>query len=487
MRKLFKQYGLLVWLAVILIAGFASITVIAYLASRDAIQQVTAEQTLPISGDNVYSELQKDLLRPVSVSSQMAHDTFVRDWLLNGEQDSERLVKYLDEVKRNNNALSSFLVSDLSRNYYSAGGAVRAVSPTDARDQWFFRSRQQKNPYETSTDIDAVNRSLTVLAIHRVVDYNGKFIGAVGLGLTSDAIRNLIDSYQKRFQRSIYLVDQKGNIVLSGNTARQAATLQALPGLNGLAAAILANKKNAPLQLEYKTDTATTLVNVRFIPELGWHLLVAQDIAPSIKPLQDIFLVILAIGATATLIALTTLSISVRRYQKRIETSAATDQLTTLLNRQAFDFVFRQALLDSERSRQPLCVILADIDFFKKINDKQGHLIGDHVLREIAMIARRSLRESDVICRWGGEEFLVLLKNCTLEKATSIAENLRSTIAANDFSRTTALAKTRLAVTVSMGVAQYQDNDSEDSVFERAEVALSQAKQSGRNSVYFSE
>ena len=130
---------------------------------------------------------------------------------------------------------------------------------------------------------------------------------------------------------------------------------------------------------------------------------------------------------------------------------------------------------------------LLDIDHFKKINDKHGHLIGDHVLREIAAIAKRSLRESDVICRWGGEEFLLLLKNCSLEKATSIAENLRSTIAANDFSRTTDLAKGRLSLTVSMGVAEYKSNESEDSMFERADIALYQAKEAGRNSVYFSE
>ncbi len=113
--------------------------------------------------------------------------------------------------------------------------------------------------------------------------------------------------------------------------------------------------------------------------------------------------------------------------------------------------------------------------------------MGDHVLREISLIAKRSLRESDIICRWGGEEFLILLKNCTLEKATSIAENLRNTIANNDFSRTTDLTRTRLSITVSMGVAECRDKDTEDSVFERADQALYQAKENGRNSVYFSE
>jgi diguanylate cyclase (GGDEF)-like protein len=301
-------------------------------------------------------------------------------------------------------------------------------------------------------------------------------------------MKNLIDSYQTRFQRKIFFIDKKGTLVLSGSSFKQKKiNITSILGINQVAKSILANTKNESLHLEYSLEGESIYVNSRFIPELGWHLLVEQNLDAELRPLQKLLLVNAAIGFAITIAVLLIVLLSVRRYQMRIEKSAATDSLTKLLNRQAFDFVFQQALLDSERSRQPLCVALMDIDHFKKINDKHGHLIGDHVLKEIAAISRRSLRESDVICRWGGEEFLLLLKNCSLEKATSIAENLRSTIAANDFSRTTDLAKGRLSLTVSMGVAECKSQETEDSVFERADVALYQAKENGRNSVYFSE
>jgi uncharacterized protein involved in cysteine biosynthesis len=90
MKNMLKKYGLLVWLSLFLIAGFVFTTVAGYIVSRDTIQQGISEQTLPITGDNVYSEIQKDILRPVFVSSQMAHDTFVRDWIINGEEEQER-------------------------------------------------------------------------------------------------------------------------------------------------------------------------------------------------------------------------------------------------------------------------------------------------------------------------------------------------------------------------------------------------------------
>lgn len=489
MSKSLKQYNLLIWISLILILGFVAVLATSYLVSKDALRRGLSENMLPITGDNIYSEIQKDILRPVFVSSQMANDTFVRDWVIDGEQDSAQISKYLKEVKLKNNAISSFFVSDLTKNYYYPEGLLKSISETEVRDQWFFRVKNLKTAYETNVDIDMANQdSMTIFTNYRVLDYQGKFIGAVGIGLTLNTMKHLIDTYQSRFQRKIYFVDKKGNLVLSGNTFKQKKiNISSMAGLDQIAKQILANTKNESLHLEYTLNDESIYLNSRFIPELGWHLLVEQNLESELKPLQQLLLVNAAIGFGITIAVLLIVLFTVRRYQMRIEKSAATDPLTKLLNRQAFDFVFQQAILDSERSRQTLCVAIMDIDHFKKINDKHGHLVGDHVLKEIAAISRRSLRESDVICRWGGEEFLLLLKNCSLEKATAIAETLRSTIAANDFSRTTDLTKGRLSLTVSMGVAECKPQESEDSVFERADVALYQAKENGRNSVYFSE
>lgn len=472
-----------------MVLGFVAVLATSYIVSRETLQRGLSENTLPITGDNVYSEIQKDILRPVFVSTQMANDTFVKDWIINGEDDQQQITKYLKEIKTKNQAITSFLVSDLSKNYYYADGLLKTIKENEPRDLWFYRVKNLKAEYETNVDVDLANHdSMTIFTNHRVLDYNGKFIGAVGIGLTLDTMKRLIDSYQSRFQRKIYFVDKKGNIVLGGSALKQKkGNIGQTPGLDQLSKQILSNTKNDSIHLEYTLNEENIFVNSRFLPELGWHLLVEQDIQGELQPLNKMLFVNGAIGFGITLTVILIVLFSVRRYQKRIEKSAATDSLTKLLNRQAFDFVFQQAILDSERSRQPLCVALMDIDHFKKINDKHGHLIGDHVLRELAAIAKRSLRESDVICRWGGEEFLLLLKNCSLEKATSIAENLRISIEGNDFSRTTDLAKSKLSLTVSMGVAECKLLESEDSVFERADVALYQAKESGRNCVYFSE
>ena len=489
MNNMFKKYGLLVWLTFLLAGGFIFTSVAGYLTSKNTLQQSLAEQTLPITGDNVYSEIQKDILRPVFTSSLMAHDTFVRDWMLNGEEDQELITKYLKEVKIKNNAVTSFLVSNQTLHYYHADGLLKTIKEGEPRDVWFYRVKNLKADYETNVDVDLANHdAVTIFVNYRIKDYQGQFLGVTGIGLTLDTLRQLIDSYQKRFARRIMFADASGKIMLAGSGySLKAQRLQDVPGLNTVTPAILANKKSQSLHLEYAGEKGTVLLNSRFLPELGWHLLVEQELDTELRPVQNMLLVNIAISAGITLTIAIIMLFMVRRYQQRLERSASTDALTGLLNRQAFDFVFKAAILDAERSRQPMCAVLLDIDFFKKVNDKHGHLVGDHVLKEISAIARRSLRESDVLCRWGGEEFLILLKNCTLEKATSIAENLRGTIEGNDFSRTTELLKTRMNVTVSMGVAQCKENESEDSVFERADQALYQAKENGRNSVYFAE
>ncbi len=118
--------------------------------------------------------------------------------------------------------------------------------------------------------------------------------------------------------------------------------------------------------------------------------------------------------------------------------------------------------------------MLFDIDSFKSINDQHGHLTGDAVIKKVAELAKGSVRGNDVVARWGGEEFMVLLKDCEISAAQHIAETIRAVIERYDFG----LGK---PVTVSLGVAMYQANESTDSFFTRTDQALYKAKTNGRN------
>jgi diguanylate cyclase (GGDEF)-like protein len=482
MRLLSIKYRLLILLTLILGAGFMATSLASYLASRQAIEHGIADQTLPLTGDNIYSEIQKDMLRPVFISSLMAHDTFVRDWILAGENKPEQIVRYLAEVKKKYGAITSFLVSDKSSKYYYAEGTLKSVSPQATRDIWYYRVRAMENSdYETNVDVDMANRdSMTIFINHRVVDYDGQFIGATGIGLTLATMSHIIDRYQARFHRNIYFVDGAGILVLAGKTMRNGhGNIRSLPGVNAIADQIV-NQRSEPTHLSYQLGRAQILVNSRFIPELGWYLVVEQNVSDEVQSLQRVFILNLAISFGVTLLVLLLTLLTVNRYQRRIERIASTDALTGLLNRQSLELLFQRAMLLSKRNEQPMSAILFDIDFFKRVNDTHGHLWGDKVIRGVADVARATVRESDVVTRWGGEEYLVLLNNCSLAQAAEVAENLRAAIERHDFG----LPAPQVPVTISLGVAEYRPEESESAFFSRADSALYQAKHHGRNGVH---
>jgi diguanylate cyclase (GGDEF)-like protein len=287
----------------------------------------------------------------------------------------------------------------------------------------------------------------------------------------------LLDNYQQRFHRNIYFVDAQGVIKMTGKSMRDVhGPISGLPGVSSIASQIL-NNSPVPTELEYQRKGATVLLSSRFIPEMDWYLLVEQDISDEVKPIRRVFYVNIAISAAITLLVLALTLLAINRYQRRLEAVAGTDSLTGLLNRQAFEFVFQQAMLDSERRGSALSAVLFDIDHFKMVNDNYGHLAGDRILRQIAETVRHALRESDIVTRWGGEEFLVLLKDCPLQQAALIAEKLRQAIAKQEF----VLSAGTLSLTASLGVAEYECGESSTSFFSRADKALYRAKTGGRN------
>lgn len=469
-----EKYRLLGGITVLLLVGFFTTIAASYLSARSYVRHNIATSALPLTSDNIYSEIQKDILRPVFISSLMAQDTFVRDWLLAGEPGQERIVRYLKEVKEKYGTVTSFLVSENTRRYYYADGLLKVVKANEPRDVWYFRVREMQAPYEINVDIDMANNdAMTIFINYRIQDYDGRFIGTTGVGMTLDTMSALIDSYEQRFQRVIYFTDGEGRLMLSGASLREGRSrLQDMPGIATIAPLIL-NRNSRPTELGYESGHGRVLVNSRYIPELGWYLVVEQNEEAELAQAQQVLLINLGIALGVTLLVLAVAWLAVRRYQEKLESAASHDGLTGCLNRQAFEIVFSSFVRDATRSRAPLSALLFDLDHFKQVNDSAGHLAGDAVLREVAALARAGLRQSDVLARWGGEEFMVLLTDCRLEKAMELAESLRRVIASHDFAAGT--------ISISLGVAEFQPGEDATAFFTRLDQALYAAKAAGRN------
>lgn len=465
-------------LLVLLALGFAVTTLLNYYVSKATIRNTIVASELPLTSDNLYSEIQKDLLRPIFVSSMMASDTFLRDWVLSGEVEVQRMTRYLREIKDRYGAFTSFFISERTKTYYQTAGILKRVSESDAHDIWYFRVRELKEPFEISVDTDQANRdALTIFINYRVLDYDGRFIGIAGMGLTVDAVRALIVDYQKRFNRTIYFVDSRGDIALFGNSGQPSGTnIRTMEGLSGIADRIFSEGAGS---FQYQAAGQERLLNVRFIPELKWFLFVEGTEDEALHDIRKTLLLNLAICFVLIVVILLSANMTLNRYQARLEAMATTDKLTGLANRQAFELLMPQATGEARRSGETLFAVMIDIDHFKDVNDRYGHQAGDQALQAVARTIKETLRESDIVCRWGGEEFLVVVKGAAPDHGGPLGEKIRRAVEALDF----VYRKTRVPLTISLGVAAARPNETTERLISRADKALYRAKETGRNRV----
>ncbi|MBN1980216.1 MAG: diguanylate cyclase [Chitinivibrionales bacterium] len=178
---------------------------------------------------------------------------------------------------------------------------------------------------------------------------------------------------------------------------------------------------------------------------------------------------LLGLVATQTSITLERAS-----YFRRQEELASRDGLTNLLNHRMFQETIRAEIERARRYNRPLSLVMFDIDHFKKFNDTYGHPVGDEILKMVALTTKSTLRTTDYIFRYGGEEFCVLLPETTTENAFIFAERLRTKIEQNRAVR-------RLSVTISLGIAQYRMHELAQHLIKKADQALYKSKQGGRN------
>jgi diguanylate cyclase len=159
-----------------------------------------------------------------------------------------------------------------------------------------------------------------------------------------------------------------------------------------------------------------------------------------------------------------------------------TDPLTSVANRKQFDRCLEHAVIEANTRGQPLSLMIADIDYFKKFNDTYGHLTGDHVLRLVARTIKDSVKGQDVVARYGGEEFAVILPNTSVREAQIVGENVRKAVMARELRRRST-AEILGRVTVSIGAAELQGEEAIQDFIDRADKCLYTAKIQGRNRV----
>lgn len=463
-------------LVALLLSGIIATSFISYHVANDSIVRQLEEQMLPLTSDNIYSEIQRDLLQPLLISSLMANDTFVHNWATDSQRDPLRMAEYLGHIRQKYGTITSFFVSEETRLYYHSTGVLKQVSEDDPADAWYFRSRDSKEEYEINVDRDTAEPSrISVFVNYKVVDKAGRLVGVTGVGLSMDIVTSLIESYQQRYGREIFFVNRQGEVTVHSSNFDSNLHLRDRDGLTGLVTRILTSPSSS---LSYKTTDGNTIyLNSRLIPEFDWFLVVEQINDPHGERLEGALMINILISIGISLVVLLIAYFTLGGYQRRLETMATRDKLTNAASRHVFDDIFRRASRRCERKGSSLCLIAMDIDNFKAINDQFGHQRGDQVIKAVARIIRSQIRDNDTLCRWGGEEFLTLLEDCDLERALEIAERIRKSVESHDFRFGTSVHH----FTLSLGVAERNPGEDQDALLSRCDEALYQSKREGRN------
>jgi diguanylate cyclase len=165
-----------------------------------------------------------------------------------------------------------------------------------------------------------------------------------------------------------------------------------------------------------------------------------------------------------------------------IRFESLTDELTTLANRKHFDQSIERALVQAREADEPFSLLITDIDHFKTFNDTYGHQTGDQVLRLVGLATKQNVKGQDVACRYGGEEFSIILPRTNLEHARTVADHIRVAVMSKELVKRST-GENLGFITISIGVSTFRPGDTVQSVIERADSALYLAKRTGRNRV----
>ncbi|WP_417357228.1 diguanylate cyclase [Gallaecimonas pentaromativorans] len=450
-----------------------------YRVAQRSISQQIEHNSLPLTSDNVYSQIQRDLVQPTFVATLMAHDTFVRDWAMQATPSATPMQRYLAEIDQRFDTIIAFFVRDADRRLYLPDAADHIIDATSHRYDWYekVKALPENKPYLVTVGMDPERQGqMDIFIDHKVYDYQHRFIGVTGVGLSVEQVHQLLARYEQRYQRRIYFVDRQGKVVLSGQRFEGEDSLQAMPGMATIAAQLLSAPSGS---YHFESGGHKTYVNARLVPEFDWYLVVEEHQAASLQAVFKTFLINVAIAGLITLMVLGISLATQGRYQRKLAAQASVDPLTLALNRRSGQELHRLMLDECNQQNQPLSVLVLDVDHFKQVNDQYGHEAGDTVLKDMVQEIKQHVRESDAICRWGGEEFLVLLNGCDLTQALSLAERIRTGMSAHRFT----FKGQAFYITLSGGVAQNGPKEPLEEVVKRADAALYLAKENGRNQI----
>lgn len=456
-----------------LIASVAVILAVAAVSVQSLFQR-DKEITTRLIFETLNVEVEKEFEYPIFITNAMQSDVFLRDFLedeatLPVDELSDKMGRYLNAISTSNRWDGVYFSSARTLYYYTPEGIAEVLDPaSDPYDQWYFDFIASGRDYNLDVEFDQYNSDIwTVFIDKRMEDEAGNLIGVCTVGMRMDELQERIRQLEEKYGVSIYFTDRNGHVQIGTEHIASALFYQSL------------DSENAEAIDRRELKSARTYIVFQYVPMLDWYLVVVND--------QSIFTgvvsshIYIAFGVVILLLLLVlTANLALSARQKRtLANSAETDPLTKVFNRRGARKRIDVYLMSGDRLKQGGAIFLMDMDNFKNVNDTMGHVKGDAVLVEAAQILVNSFRSDDIICRIGGDEFLVFCpgmvnRDTITRKAEQVLEAGKRTIEEGD---------KRVEIGMSIGIVIFPEHgDTLEKLSKNADKALYAAKDGGRRS-----
>lgn len=472
-----SQYKIIFIISFLLVFLSLGLSIVNYTLSLYKAEDYLERSSLPLSTDNIYSEIQTHLIKPNIVASMMAQDTFLKDWLVHNEEDEKSIQKYLESIKEQYQMYTVFLASEKTKHYYSSKGFVEEMNTQKPINAWYYRFKEVVANYEVNIDYNKhVDNSMIMFINHKIFDANSNLLGITGVGLKASYIDAMLKRFRQDYNFKVCFVDKEGLIVMQEKGHKEFTSIEENGVINKYKDQILSGSKHT---LRYEGKSSKYLLHSKYIPELDLYLLVQAKMSDFTAEVRKTFYLNLILSFLVTFGIIITVVQMVRKHTKKLEDIASHDELTKLHNRRSFKTKLDELLLHKKRKSFELCLLFFDLDDFKNVNDSFGHEMGDKVLVRVAEIIKNVVRVTDFIGRWGGEEFIVTFADSSLKNTQEVAEKLRVSI--EEDKELYALLSYKL--TASFGLTSIGKHESLNGLVKRVDDALYKAKNEGKNRV----
>lgn len=443
-----------------------------FYATYQAINNIVAEQSRVQQQaiSPVFKLVRDELLRPLYIAETFASSIDFTTMMDSPDFDEQTLLSRLQKLEQDL-GLIFFVASEQTRRQYFSNG--RTLDLIEGEVSWYFEAKAVDKDF--MADLGQVG-DVHLFYDVKMVGPNQEFLGYVGVGKRVQRFLDIFNLYKSRYNYEFLFVNDKDEIILS-SLPDLVVTDAYIPTLESLAWFRDGNRYQQSNDSEIiQIKEEDFLVSEFGIEELGWRLLLFVPLEARQAQITSSFVT----NALAALLIVTLLASAaiflMLLYKRNIEKKTEIDPLTSLPNRTHAQRRFDEL----QRSGAQVCVLIIDLDRFKNINDTYGHDAGDNVLKIVATALKQELREQDVVSRWGGEEFVMLVPAQSIDRGKKIAERARENLESLEIR----IQESSLFVTASFGVAfGAAANESLEELLVKADEMLYQAKQEGRNQV----